>query len=138
MKKQSIPFPDRNEALAILPTAAAKAEEVLSALALPNYQAVILLIGSADNIDTKLLPPLTRLFGRGIARSAATAKAVILDGGTQAGVMQLMGEAVTAFDSQSPLIGVAPLSKVAYPGSDHSNGDTPGAQPFPFCPGGRT
>jgi hypothetical protein len=123
--RQSIPFPGRPEAIAVLPAAAAKAEDILRALALPPFQAVVLLIGSADNLDDKFIPPLTKLFGRGIASAASEINAVILDGGTQAGVIRLMGEAAAAYNSRSSLIGVVPLSKVSYPGPDHPKEGVP-------------
>ena len=41
---------------------------------------------------------------------------VIIDGGTEAGVMQMVGEARMKGQFTFPLIGVSPLGKVSYPG----------------------
>jgi hypothetical protein len=73
---------------------------------------LILLIGGADK---KLSLP-AQLFSRGIARAAADAEALIIDGGTQAGVMQIMGQSIADRGRKSSLLGVAPAGKVTYPG----------------------
>jgi hypothetical protein len=123
IKKEFIQFPNNTRALAILPTAKNKAEDLVATLDLPAYQAVILLVGGAESLDEKLLPQLAPLFGRGIARAAREANAVILDSGTRSGVMALMGEGVASYGYQSPLIGVAPKNKISY--SDNPANGTP-------------
>lgn len=120
--KKVIQFPNNHSALAVLPTADTKVDEIIQALGIPAPKAVILAIGGAGNLDEKLLPRLTQLYGRGIARAAAGAKALIIDGGTQAGTMALMGEGVAAQGYRSILIGVAPVGKVSYPGNDNAEG----------------
>ena len=117
IKKETIRFPNHNAATFILPSAQSQAEDIVDALALPAYNALILIIGGADNIDKELIPKLTQLFSRGIARAAAKANAAIIDGGTQSGVMSLMGEGVASRGYKSILIGVAPKGLVEYPGS---------------------
>lgn len=115
--KKSILFPNNQEAIAVFPPATAKVEEIVAALEIKPHKAVILIIGGADAVDEKLKPRLIQLFGRGIARAAADANAVIIDGGTEAGVMAMMGQGVADRGNKTPLIGVAPLGKVIYPGS---------------------
>src|SRR6185369_8169918 len=112
---QTITFQNR-VATAVLPPPDAKASEIVHALKLPEYKSVLLLLGGADSIDDKLKPRLSQLFGRGVARAAATVEAVIIDGGTRAGVMELMGQGVADRGFKSSLIGVAPLALVSYPG----------------------
>src|ERR1700675_4053097 len=112
IKKATISFPNGNEAIAVSPPAAPKAAEILNALALPPYKAVILIIGGAETVDEKLKPRLIQLFSRGIARAAANAGAAIIDGGTQSGVMEMMGQGVADRGFQSSLIGVAPAGLV--------------------------
>ena len=116
IKTQTLVFPDQHKALAVLPSASDTTAEIVAALALAPYQAVILLIGGADNMDGTLRAALTQLFSRGIAVTAADSNAIILDGGTKAGVMSLMGEAVADRGYRSPLIGVAPLGAISFPG----------------------
>jgi hypothetical protein len=119
---QSINFENNRAATAVFPPANAKAEEIIAALGLADYKAVLLVIGGADSIDDKLKPRLTQLFGRGIARAAANIGAAIIDGGTKAGVMEMIGQGVADRGFNSSLIGVAPRTLVAYPGST-STGD---------------
>ena len=123
IKKATIRFPNGNEAVAVSPPAATKAAEILNALAIPPYKAVILIIGGADSVDEKLKPRLIQLFSRGIARAAANASAAIIDGGTQSGVMEMMGQGVADRGFQASLIGIAPAGFVTYPGSE-TNADT--------------
>ena len=56
------------------------------------------------------------LFTQGIALLAATCNALTIDGGTQMGVMELMGAGIAAQQQRSPLLGVAPANLVSYPG----------------------
>lgn len=137
IKTESIAFENNRAATAVFPPANAKAEDIVGALDITDHKAVLLIIGGADNIDDKLKPKLTQLFGRGIARAAANVNAAIIDGGTKAGVMEMMGQAVADRGFKSPLIGVAPLGLVTYPGSTGS-GETsldPNHSNFVLVPG---
>jgi hypothetical protein len=122
ISKQVIEFANNQSAILALCPAGTKAADIIQSLEIAPPQAVILSIGSADDLDQALLPRLTQLYGRGIAKAARDAKALILDGGTQAGVMQLMGEAVAAQGYQTTLIGVAPKGMITYPGSEVTSG----------------
>lgn len=121
-RKETIRFPNNNDALAIFPAATDKAEDIVTALEVKPYKAVILIVGGADNLDGSLIPKLTQLFGRGIARAALEGDAIIVDGGTQSGVMSLMGAGVADRGYKTTLLGVAPAGKVAYPGSTATAG----------------
>ncbi len=117
IKTETILFPNKKRATALFPAADASAADIVAALKLKPYKTVILIIGGAQGIDDKLKPRLIQLFGRGIARAAANANAVIVDGGTQAGVMAMMGQGVADRGCKCSLIGVTPKALVAYPGS---------------------
>jgi hypothetical protein len=54
-----------------------------------------------------------------IAQFAQEKDAVIITGGTESGVMQMIGDMRLRHHYQFPLIGIAPLGKIAYPG--HAN-----------------
>ncbi|UOG77332.1 DUF4231 domain-containing protein (plasmid) [Hymenobacter tibetensis] len=120
MKEISIEFDASTTAVAVFPEPSESAVAVCNQLALKPYKAVLGIIGAADSIDPLLLPKLTQFFSRGIARAALEAEAVLVDGGTQAGVMALMGEGVASRGNRSTLIGVAPAARVSYPGSSAS------------------
>jgi hypothetical protein len=116
MQQTTIDLGASVQASVVLPGPGEGAAEVLRALALPPHQAVLLLLGAADGLDAALLPRLSQFFGRGIARAALDTGAVILDGGTDAGVMALMGQGVASRGQRTALVGVAPAALVAYPG----------------------
>lgn len=119
-----ITFPNNREATAVFPLAGTTGAEIVGALGVRDYKAVILLIGGADSVAENVKARLTQLFGRGIARAAASVNAVVVDGGTAAGVMQMMGQGVADRGYKSSLIGVAPLALVNFPGSE-GGGETP-------------
>ena len=115
MNKTTIPFGSRRS-LALVLSDADELPAAVGQLGLPDYHAVLAVVGGASNLDPQLLPRLAQLFGRGVARAAQQAGAVLVDGGTQAGVMALLGEAVANLGSPTPLVGVAPAGLVSYPG----------------------
>ena len=129
---KTIVFDNNREAKAIFPSAGAADAEIVAALGIfPPHpgkpqptKPLILIIGGADSIDEKVSSRLIQLFGRGIARAAADMNAVIVDGGTESGVMKMMGQGVAEPRAKSALIGVAPLGLVNYPGSE-GEGKTP-------------
>lgn len=122
IKKAAVLFENDNEAVAVFPRAKAKAEEVVTALGLKPHKAVIMILGGAAGIDEGVAQRLSQLFGRGVARAAADADAVIIDGGTQSGVMAMIGEGVAGRGYKSQLIGVAPAGMVTYPGGPAAAG----------------
>ncbi len=121
MDKQEITFPNGHKAQLVAPPLGTPAAEILKSLDIPAPKALILLIGGASDLDKALVPRLLQLFSRHIARIAAAAGALIVDGGTQAGVMAIMGRAIAESGHQSPILGVAPAGKVTYPGAHPGN-----------------
>ena len=69
---------------------------------------------------------LATLFADGVAPVAAELGALIIDGGTQSGVMAMMGEAVARHPGKCQLLGIAPKGKITNPeiagGSEISDG----------------
>src|SRR5271163_700416 len=76
---------------------------------------VVLISGGADTFDPAIAPRLTQLISRGLIRAGRAPGAVIIDGGTDAGVMALIGRAVGATAEPMALIGVAPEALVQHP-----------------------
>jgi len=112
---ESISFSKGRTALVLRPGENETVQDIAASLALPAYHAVILFIGGANNIEPAVVPLLTQLVSRGIARAAIEVNAVILDGGTRAGVMEMMGQGVADCGHKTPLIGVAPGARVQAP-----------------------
>jgi hypothetical protein len=91
----------------------------LHELGLRNDHPVLVLVGGASKMDNTGLNRLRSLFVEGLVPVVTALDAVVIDGGTDAGVMQLMGHARAT--ATFPLIGVAPYGKVNIPGQ-HQQG----------------
>jgi len=116
INKREINFPNGNQAQAILPHVGTRTSDLLHALDLQRPNAVIIIAGGASQMDEQAHPDLVRLFTRGIAQVADSTRALIIDGGTHAGVMTIIGQAVAEQQRRTTLLGVAPAGSVAYPG----------------------
>src|SRR5262245_9919822 len=116
IQPQEIVFPNNNGANLGSASRGTRMASVSESLGISPPKNLILLMGGADELDQKLTSRLTQLFSRGIARAAADAEALIIDGGTRAGVMQIMGQSIVDRGRKSSLLGVAPAGKVTYPG----------------------
>jgi hypothetical protein len=134
LSAQEIPFPNGNRAhMVVAPPAGSDVSGILRALDIQPPSALIIISGGADGLDTamqdnpELRSRLIQLFSRGIARAASDVKALILDGGTQSGAMQLMGQGVADRGRKSSLLGVAPAGKVTYPGGPQEGSIPDGA-----------
>ena len=113
--KKEICFPNCNRAYRLAAPVGTPAEHILKALDIKQPKALFLIVGGAAGLDESLKPRLVQFFGRGIARAAVDAGALIIDGGTQAGVMELIGRGVADQGRRSILLGVAPAGRVTYP-----------------------
>jgi SLOG in TRPM, prokaryote/SMODS and SLOG-associating 2TM effector domain 1/Protein of unknown function (DUF4231) len=109
-------FTNTNRAKVATPLEGSDTDDIVHALDLPAYQSILVSIGGANTLDANLAPKLTQLFGRGLVRAAVDVNAVLIDGGTEAGVMELLGKQVGSNIPPVSLIGVAPLAKIAMPG----------------------
>lgn len=125
MNKREIHFPNGNQAQAIFPPTNTHTADLLRALGIQQPNAVILIAGGASKMDERLTPNLFRLCSDGIAQVATSFKALIIDGGTQAGVMAIMGQAEAEQQQRPTLLGIAPAGRVIYPGksADMSNNE---------------
>ncbi len=119
---QSIVFHNGNQANAIFLPSAAHVHDLPSLLHIPPFSTVLMLVGGAGLMDVTTYPNLAHLFTHGIALFAATHNALIIDGGTQSGVMELMGTGIAEQQHRSSLLGVAPSGLVSYPGQSDSVG----------------
>src|SRR5438046_10727089 len=107
IQPQRIVFANKNRAKRVAASPGAPMASLIESLGISPPKNLILLIGGADKLDEKLTSRLTQLFSRGIARAAADAEPLIVDGGTQAGVMQIMGQSIADRGHKSSLLGVA-------------------------------
>jgi SLOG in TRPM, prokaryote len=115
VRKNTITFENGNRAVVITAPRDASVQAILDALGIASPRAVILLFGGAAGFDDSRKAHLETLFAEGVAPVAAELGALIIDGGTQSGVMAMMGEAVATRPGTCQLLGIAPEGKIAHP-----------------------
>ena len=77
---------------------------------LPRPDVLISVTGSAASLQ--LTSTLQRVFDRGLATAAAMTNAWIFTGGTDSGVMKLVGDAIHKYGLDVPLVGIMPWGAV--------------------------
>jgi hypothetical protein len=130
VRKTKIRFDNGNRAVVVTSPSSTSALDVLHALDLAPPRAVIVVFGGAAGLDDSPKAGLSALFINAVAPVAAELRALIIDGGTQSGVMAMMGEAVARCARKCELLGIAPAGKVTYPG----DGQTAIADSVPLEP----
>ena len=123
LQQQTIQFSDHNIAQAVIASSQNNGDisAIIEKLAIPLPRALILLMGGAQ-FSPVLYKKIMDLFTNGIARAAISMDAAIIDGGTQVGIMKLIGQAMAQQGRTSHLLGVAPSQQVTYPGKPMNNG----------------
>jgi hypothetical protein len=91
-------------------------EEVAAALRLAGARASLVVIGGADGMSRRDLRRLRPLFSGVLAELAWWFRAAVIDGGTDTGVMRLMGRARAESPREFPLVGVVASALAALPG----------------------
>lgn len=84
-------------------------------LNIPQPAPAIFLTGGAGSMSPEDIERTREIIDM-LAHFAVEHKAVIIDGGTNSGIMQMMGAARGKYNLTFPLIGIAPLKKVTFPG----------------------
>jgi len=115
VKKNNITFANGDCAVVITVPPDTSAQSILKALGIAQPRALIMVFGGAKALDDSRKTRLAELFIDAIAPSAAELGALIIDGGTQSGVMAMMGEAVARYPGTCQLLGIAPKGKIAHP-----------------------
>jgi SLOG in TRPM, prokaryote/Protein of unknown function (DUF4231) len=101
----------------------------LAELHLRPPRPVVVLVGGADGLDDARLGRLRPLFEEGLAPLADSLGACVLDGGTDAGVMALIGQARTKLGAGFPLVGVAAAGTVEPAGGAGDRADASPLEP---------
>jgi hypothetical protein len=116
----SVPFPigfeDGQTAIAVRVDQPSDLPAALAALGLHAPRLVVVLVGGAGLMDARDLDRLRPLFERGLVPLAERLGVVVIDGGTDAGVMRLIGRARTTAQATFPLVGVPAVGTVRFPG----------------------
>ena len=111
-----IAFPGGASAPAVRIEQPGELGEAARTLALRGSSASIVLIGGADGMPARDLAQLGPLFSDVLAELAFRLRAAVLDGGTDTGVMRLMGRARQESSRDFPLVGVIAARLAALPG----------------------
>lgn len=97
------------------------AAEALQAMGIEGPTPTLVIIGGASEMSAESLKQLQTIFNQVIAPLATDLDLTVLDGGTDAGVIHMMGTARHYTQGTFRLIGVAPQGKVRFP---HEPADT--------------
>jgi SLOG in TRPM, prokaryote len=108
-------FNPEQAAIAITVSEIAKLPNALAKIGLGGSHPILVLVGGASQISDADFLRIQSLFVEVLAPIAESVGAYVVDGGTDAGVMRLMGHARSYIKAQFPLIGVAPIGKVIFP-----------------------
>src|SRR5690606_14824240 len=112
----TIAFPDDKTALAVRLSRNANPKAAVEALRLPHPRPVLVIMGGASDMNPEEMRTTRSSIEDGLSRFAEEHNVVIVDGGTTAGVMGLLGFSRHRRHYHFPLVGVAPEARVAYPG----------------------
>ena len=116
MDFHQIDFGDGRRARVVVASAADEAGTILSALGLNVTDAVLMIFGGAALMEAGLETQVAAAVREAILPVAAAHNALILDGGTQAGIMEIVGKTSASFVPRPILLGVAPFGVVTFPG----------------------
>ena len=114
----TITFTTGDQARAVYVPRHGDPDSIMQTLGL-KHGPVIFIIGGAGLMDDESLSVTRGVIENGLARFAQERQVTIIDGGTAAGVMALIGMARKRAGYTFPLVGVAPLSQIEYPGHTH-------------------
>lgn len=114
-KPLSIEFSNGLVAKAVYPASPEDISATLAQLKLKHPSPTMVIVGGASKISEADRERLRSLFVHVLAPLAESLNACVIDGGTDAGVMQMMGEARQKMGATFPLVGVAPVGLAVLP-----------------------
>ena len=128
-KPLTITFSNQQTAKIISLTQAAALPAVLAQMGLTVGRPVVVVIGGAGKLSEAAYRQVERLFHDALAPIAQKYQASVGDGGTDAGVMRLMGRARHAITGTFSLIGVSPSKLVLLPKQASASPDAAALEP---------
>ena len=103
--------------------------EVFKDLGFEFPKPALVVVGGASKLSDADLKRVQKLFTEVLAPLAEELGLFVVDGGTDAGVMRLIGHARASIDGTFPLIGVAPVGLVTFPDQHSPNPDASPLEP---------
>jgi hypothetical protein len=101
----------------------------LDALGVPRRQPVIVLIGGAGKLGETDAAVAAAAIEAAVVPVAIERRAVVVDGGTDSGIMRFAGQARAKLDPSLTLVGVAAIGTVSFPGHRATRNDAAALQP---------
>lgn len=129
VKPSTIKFSEQKSAAIANLTADCYLPDVLAELRLAVGRPVLVLIGGASRLSEADYRQVERLFHSALAPIAQKYQASVVDGGTDAGVMRLMGHARQAISGTFPLIGVSPVGLSILPNQSVASPEAASLEP---------
>jgi SLOG in TRPM, prokaryote/SMODS and SLOG-associating 2TM effector domain 1/Protein of unknown function (DUF4231) len=116
--RPAVSFPNGRQAAVVRAGTDPEPTELLARLELEPGRPVVVVAGGAKTLSGDAHDLAAGAVGPAIARAAAVTGAAVVDGGTAAGIMAIVGEAAQRTHHEDlVLLGVAPGGCVTYPGS---------------------
>lgn len=110
-------------------TAAAELPAALDALRVPPSRPTLVCVGGAGRMSGENLAQIEQVVGEQIVPALERHEAVVVDGGTDAGIMRILGSARAAHQAGFPLLGVAAVGTVRIPDCEPPNPDAADLEP---------
>lgn len=118
-----IHLPNGQFAPALRLDANADPQVVIDSFGLLTPTPTIFITGGASDMAAEDIERTREIMEQGIAAFAQKHGITVIDGGTEAGVMQMIGEARKKNGYTFPLIGCAPVGRVSFPGWNEDTDD---------------
>jgi hypothetical protein len=125
---QVLDFGDGHAARVARPHRFSDLAAAVGELGLDRGRPVLVVVGGASGLDEQSKDRLRTLFTQVLVPVASAWNAVAVDGGTDSGVMQLLGQALGTERASFPLVGVAVEKKVIVPGDAPGSGGRRGLE----------
>lgn len=119
----SIAFDDDSALPALSVAASTPPELIVASLGLSTPHPSIFITGGAGLMSDEDYARTRSVIEAGLAAFAQEHDVIVIDGGTDSGVMRMIGEARQAHNYDFPLIGVTPEHRIAYPGKVFPDAD---------------
>jgi hypothetical protein len=116
-------FGDGHAARVARPCQFADVAPAVAWLGLRGRRLVLVVVGGAAGLEEADKKRLFTLFGHALLPIVASRQVVVVDGGSDSGVMQLLGRSRAEAGASFPLVGVAAEKKVILPGDNVEPGD---------------
>jgi hypothetical protein len=129
-KPTKFTFPNKQFAYAVRVRRIRDLHDALDSLNIQYPRPTLVLVGGANGMSIEELARIRHLFTEVLAPLAESLGLAIVDGGTDAGIMQLMGQVRHKIGGTFPLIGVAALGTITLPHIPHFHTQQPQLEPY--------